>query len=267
MNPDYEKICNEVLIAVKQTGEFIRTEYYTFNLQHIEYKGLNNLVSYVDKTAESKLVESLQKIMPEAAFLTEEETIATTTAEYKWIIDPLDGTTNFVHGIPMFSISVALVRNDKAVIGVVYEILRDECFYATITGKAYMNGKVISVSDNQVLKQSLLATGFPYYEFEKMPQYIELLKNLMQNCHGLRRMGSAAIDLAYVACGRFDAFFEYNLNPWDVAGGALIVQQAGGKVTDFGGGENFIFGREILATNKHIHNELLNRCRNYFYDK
>jgi myo-inositol-1(or 4)-monophosphatase len=261
---NYQPICKDAIEAVKITGEFIRKEYYTCSSHHIEYKGLNNLVSYVDKTAEKQLVDALYKILPEAGFIAEEETNSTVGEEYNWIIDPLDGTTNFIHGVPMFAISVALVKNKKPVIGIVYEIVRDECFYATIDGKAYCNEKEINVSECNVLNQTLLATGFPYCDFEKMEQYIELLKHLMKNCHGLRRMGSAAIDLVYVACGRFDSFFEYNLNSWDVAGGALIVERAGGKVSDFSGTDNYVFGREILATNGHIHNDILTICKQYF---
>lgn len=261
---NYELICQKAIESVKTTGEFIRKEYFTFSSQHIEYKGLNNLVSYVDKTAEIQLVTALQNILPAAGFIAEEDTNSTVGEEYNWIIDPLDGTTNFIHGVPMFAISVALVKNKIPVIGIVYEIIRDECFYATKDGKAFCNDKEIQVSDCKIMNQSLLATGFPYYDFEKMEQYIQLLRHLMKNCHGLRRMGSAAIDLVYVACGRFDTFFEYNLNSWDVAGGALIVERAGGKVTDFEGTNNYVFGGEILATNGHIHAEILDICKQHF---
>ena len=175
----------------------------------------------------------------------------------RWIIDPLDGTTNFIHAVPAFSVSVALEKDGELLIGIVYEINLDECFYAWKNGGAYLNGKKISVTGGSSLKGSLIATGFPYKEFSQMDRFFFTLKFLFNKTHGVRRLGSAAVDLAYVACGRFDGFFEYNLNPWDVAGGGLIVREAGGKVTDFSGGQNFLFGKEIIACNPNIYGEFL----------
>jgi len=222
------------------------------------------MVSYVDKTAEQKLVQNLEKLIPDAGFLTEEKTINREGKTYKWIIDPLDGTTNFIHGLPTYAISVALYEDDKAVLGVVYELNRGEMFYSYKDAPAFMNKKEIEVSSNPDLKSSLLATGFPYYQFDKQPQYLKLLEEMMQKTHGLRRMGSAATDLIYVACGRFDAFFEYNLQPWDFAGGCFIVQQAGGEVFDFSGESDFFGKREILATNGKITQEMLLAIKKYF---
>ena len=193
-------------------------------------------------------MEGLRKILPEAGFITEEGMVQQTDSqEFAWIIDPVDGTTNYMHGLPVFAISIALQQNDKIISGVVYEINRDECFTAWLNGGAYLNEKPIKVSSAKYLKDSLIATGFPYYDFELMDNYINILKELMRKSHGLRRFGAAAVDLAYTACGRFEGFFEYNLKPWDVAAGTLIVQEAGGKVTDFKGGEDFVFGRELIA--------------------
>ncbi|WP_421943983.1 inositol monophosphatase family protein [Pedobacter sp.] len=261
---NYELICNKVISIVRLTGNFIRKEAMQFDAQRIEYKGLNDMVSYVDKTAEQKLVQNLEKLIPDAGFLTEEKTINREGKTYKWIIDPLDGTTNFIHGLPTYAISVALYEDYKAVLGVVYELNRGEMFYSYKDASAFMNKKEIKVSSNPDLKSSLLATGFPYYEFNKQPQYLKLLEEMMQKTHGLRRMGSAATDLIYVACGRFDAFFEYNLQPWDFAAGCYIVQQAGGEVFDFGGGSDFFGKREILATNGKITNEMLVAIKKYF---
>jgi myo-inositol-1(or 4)-monophosphatase len=228
-------------------GEFIHQESLTFNSASIEKKGFNDLVSYVDKQAEQQLVDGLRRLLPEAGFITEEGTATEKGRLYNWVIDPLDGTTNFTHGLPVYAVSVALMRGDKTVLGVVHEINRQECFYAIEGGKAYCNEKEIMVSPIDQLSDSLLATGFPYYDFAQMDKYLKILNEFMQSTHGLRRMGSAAVDLAYVACGRFEGFFEYNLNAWDVAAGAFIVQQAGGRVTDFSGNNDFLFGREILA--------------------
>jgi myo-inositol-1(or 4)-monophosphatase len=261
---NYELLCNKVISIVRLTGNFIRKEAMQFDANKIEYKGLNDMVSYVDKTAEQKLVQNLEKLIPDAGFLTEEKTINREGKTYKWIIDPLDGTTNFIHGLPTYAISVALYEDENAVLGVVYELNRGEMFYSYKGGPAFLNKKEIQVSVNPDLKSSLLATGFPYYEFDKQPQYLQLLAEMMQKSHGLRRMGSAATDLIYVACGRFDAYFEYNLQPWDFAGGCFIVQQAGGEVKDFSGGDNFMQKREILATNGKLTDEMLTAIKKYF---
>ncbi|WP_316736829.1 inositol monophosphatase family protein [Pedobacter aquatilis] len=261
---NYELLCNKVISIVRLTGNFIRKESMQFDAQKIEYKGLNDMVSYVDKTAEQKLVQNLEKLIPDAGFLTEEKTINREGKTYKWIIDPLDGTTNFIHGLPTYAVSVALYEDDKAVLGVVYELNRGEMFYSYKGAPAFMNKKEIQVSSNPDLKSSLLATGFPYYQFDKQPQYLKLLEEMMQKTHGLRRMGSAATDLVYVACGRFDAFFEYNLQPWDFAAGCFIVQQAGGEVYNFSGGNDFFGTREIVATNGKVTKEMLVAIKKYF---
>lgn len=261
---NYELICNKVISIVKLTGNFIRKEAMQFDAQKIEYKGLNDMVSYVDKTAEQKLVQNLEKLIPDAGFITEEKTINRTGKTYTWIIDPLDGTTNFIHGIPAYGISVALYEDGLPVIGVVYELNRGEMFYSYKGGPALMNKKEIKVSTNPDLKSSLLATGFPYYQFDKQPQYLKLLTEMMQKSHGVRRIGAAAIDLVYTACGRFDAFFEYNLQQWDFAAGCFIVQQAGGEVYDFSGGNDYFEKREILATNGKLTAEMLTAIKQYF---
>lgn len=243
-----KEITSQVASLSRHTGEFVRKAASDFNRESIEYKGLNDMVSYVDKQTEERLVEGLRKILPEAGFIAEEGTgQKTDNQEFVWIIDPVDGTTNYMHGLPIFAISIALMQNDKIVSGVVYEINRDECFMAWLGGGAYLNNEPIKVSSAKYLKDSLIATGFPYYDFDKMDNYLNILKELMQKSHGLRRLGAASVDLVYVACGRFEGFFEYNLKPWDVAAGTLIVQEAGGKVTDFNGGNDFVFGRELIA--------------------
>ncbi len=253
-----EKICNEVCELTKQVGLFISTEAKTFNQNVVEEKSFNQLVSYVDKTAEQKLVEGLKKILPNSGFITEEETITSEEKEFMWIIDPLDGTTNFIHQIPVYSISIGLTQNKKLVMGVVYEINRDELFYAWENSNAFMNGTAIYVKQNNQLSKSLLATGFPYYDFNIMQKYLDTLQVLMKETQGMRRMGSAAVDLAYVACGRFDGFFEYGLHAWDVAGGAFIVQQAGGKIADFSGSDDYIFGKEIIASSTNLFDPFFN---------
>jgi myo-inositol-1(or 4)-monophosphatase len=247
----------EVIQLCEEVADFIRAENKNFDRSKIEQKGsFSNLVSYVDKEAESRLVKKLSEIIPGAGFIAEEGTESEGTNEYKWIIDPLDGTTNFLHGLPIFAISIGLTRKDKTVLGIVYEVSHKECFHAIEGGKAYCNDKVISISPIKTLQESLLATGFPYYHTEKKENYLEIIKIFLEQTHGIRRLGSAAIDLAYVACGRMEGFFEYNLKPWDVAGGAFILQQAGGRVTDFSGGDNFLFGGELCAAGG-VHAEML----------
>ncbi|WP_423147232.1 inositol monophosphatase family protein [Rubrolithibacter danxiaensis] len=256
-----------VISLVYEVGEFIRHENLHFNQQHIEYKGVNDLVSYVDKTAEQKIVKKLQELLPEAGFITEEKTINKKGEAFNWIVDPLDGTTNFIHGIPAFSISIALQQDNELVLGVVYEINRDECFSAWKNGGAYLNGNKISVSGNETVEKSLLATGFPFYNFDKLELYINLFRELTQRCQGLRRIGSAAVDLAYTACGRFDGYFEYNINLWDIAAGIVLVREAGGEVVNFTGEEEFPVSREVVATNGKIAGSLLSIVQKHFNKK
>lgn len=260
-----ENILSEVVALSKEVGAFIRQEALIFQLAHVEQKGLNDLVSYVDKEAEKKLVAQLAKILPEAGFIVEEGTLDTKGEVFDWIVDPLDGTTNFIHGLPVFAVSIGLVKNGEPVLGVVYEINKDECFYAMEGGKAYLNGKEISVSTASTLGESLIATGFPFREFENVDQYLKVLKIFMEKTHGVRRLGSAAVDLVYVACGRYQGFFESNLKPWDVAAGVIIIKQAGGTVTDYSGGNDYIFGKGMIAANQ-VHPEILKVVRGFYND-
>ena len=254
---DLLSIEKNVIDLSSEVANFIRTERLHFDHSRIEQKDtFTNLVSYVDKESEKKLVTALKKILPGAGFLAEEGTDSKSENEYLWIIDPLDGTTNFLHGVPIFAISIALMRKDKPVLGVVYEVSHDECFHAIENGKAYCNDKEIRVSPISSLDESLLATGFPYYHTEKKDQYLDIIKTFLEKTHGIRRLGSAAIDLAYVACGRLEGFFEYDLKAWDVAGGTFILQQAGGKVSDFKGGDNFLYGGELCASGN-VHEQML----------
>lgn len=249
-------IHTQVEALVRKVGEFIRKEAILFTSDKIEFKGKNDLVSYVDKTAEEMLVNGCREILPHSGFINEETGMLEGSNEYVWIIDPLDGTTNFTHGLPVYAISVALQYQAETVIGFVYHVPMDEMFSA-IKGKfARLNDKDISVSEKEFLKDSLIATGFPYRDFEWIDAYLDTLKVFLRGSQGMRRMGSAAIDLAYVACGRFEGFWENKLSPWDVAAGALIVQEAGGKVSDFSGGDDFLFGRQIIASNHKIHQEM-----------
>ncbi|AKD02783.1 inositol monophosphatase family protein [Pontibacter korlensis] len=250
------QIANNLNVICRHVGAFIKQEGENFDRSKIEQKGFNDLVSYVDKEAEQQLVEGLRKLLPEAGFITEEGTATTKGERFNWVIDPLDGTTNFTHGLPVHCVSVGLLDGDEVVVGTVYDPNRDECFWAYKDGGAYCNDTPIKVSDAPALKDSLIATGFPYYDFGLTQQYLQVLGSFMAKSHGIRRMGSAAIDLVYVACGRFEGFFEYNLNPWDVAGGAIIVKEAGGKLSKFTEDGDYVFGREIIASNRNVHSEM-----------
>ncbi|HEX7366016.1 MAG TPA: inositol monophosphatase family protein [Pelobium sp.] len=260
----YEILCKQVIEVAKKAGRFILKESESFSASKIEYKGLNDMVSYVDKTAEKIIVEELSLILPEAGFIAEEGTSGKIGETYNWIIDPLDGTTNFIHGIPAFAVSIALRKGKDLVIGVVYEVKQDECFYAWQSSKAYLNGKEIQVSKNESLATTLIATGFPYYDFSRKVEYMSLFTDVMQKCHGLRRIGAASVDMVYTACGRFDGYFEYNLKPWDIAAGILIVQQAGGECFDFSGGKSILESGDIVATNGKISDELNQIIHSYF---
>ncbi len=241
-------LCDKTIAIVKDAGTFVRKESKAFDISKIESKGRSNdLVSYVDKETEKKLVAGLRMLLPTAGFIGEEGTAETGKDGLKWVIDPLDGTTNFLHGLPSFSICVALLQDEELLIGVVYEVNLDECFYAWKDGGAFLNGNKIQISPIKELKQALIATGFPYSMRGKTDQYFAIIKELVNETHGLRRLGSAAVDLCYVACGRFEAYFEYNVQIWDIAAGILIVREAGGTVTDYSGNANCLSGKEVLA--------------------
>ncbi len=257
------KLLPQVISIAKTVGQFIRIEKENFSNDKIEIKGINDLVSYVDKTSEKKIVTALNDIFPEAGFIVEENT-RSEKKNYNWIVDPLDGTTNFIHGIPSYAISIALEYNGEIILGVVYEVSRNECFYAIKNGGAFLNEIPIEVTKTQNLKDSLIATGFPVYNFERLQPFFKTLEYLLRNTHGVRRIGAAAVDLCYVACGRVDAFFEYNLQPWDVAAGALIVSEAGGIVTDFKNEQNWLFGKEVIASNILIYNNFAPIVKNNF---
>ncbi len=259
-------ITKQVVNLSKAVGHTIKSESKKFTESDIESKGLHDLVTYVDKQSEKIIVQELGVLLPEAGFIAEEDSTLKTKEKYNWVIDPLDGTTNFIHGLPPYAISIALLDGEEPIIGVIYEINLGECFYAWKGGPAYLNGKEIQVSKTMELNNSLIATGFPYYDYTKLPQYMNLLSDLMKSTRGIRRLGSAATDMAYVACGRFDVFYEYGLNSWDIAAGIIIVRQAGGIITDFQGGNDFLFGKEIIASNGTTHKEMANKIANFFQE-
>lgn len=252
---NYRDICLKVVELTHETGAFVLEKRKTLTSEEVITKGKNDFVTVVDRLTEERLIAGLGKLIPESGFIAEEGTNSKRGERYNWIIDPIDGTTNFMHGAPPFSISIALQEDSEIVIGVILEITSKECFYSWKGGPVFVNENEVRCSACSELKGALIATGFPYTAFERIDKFMNSLTFFMDNSHGVRRLGSAAMDLAYVAAGRYDAFYEYNLNPWDVAAGAFLVQQAGGKVSDFSGGNNFLFGKEIAASCNGIFDE------------
>lgn len=248
--------------AALKAGTFIRDARVTE--ADVDVKSKNSLVTFVDKQSEKIIVEALQQVLPDAGIIAEEGEYDANAGGLNWIIDPLDGTTNFIHGLPCYSVSIALVKEKEILAGCVAELNNNETFYAYKNGGAFLNGNPIQCSKVTKLEDALIATGFPYYDYTFDDAYLKSLHTFMHDTRGIRRFGSAAVDLAYVACGRFSAFFEYSLSPWDVAAGALIVQEAGGNVTDFSGGDDFLFGRQIVASGHGVQSAVLNVIHKYF---
>lgn len=254
----------EVIKISREVGAFLKSQQQLINKSEIEFKGrANDMVSRADKEAEVMFVDFLSVLLPEAGFVAEEGTSNKKGEEYNWIIDPLDGTTNYLYGMPVYCTSVALMKNDELVLGVIYDPSHDECFAAAKGEGATLNGQPISVSDEKELAHSLLATGFPYDDKGRLREFLNILAEINESTRGIRRLGSAALDLAYVACGRLEGFYEYGLQPWDCAAGALIIREAGGAVSDFHKGEDFVFGRTLISSNKHIQSDLQDFFKNW----
>jgi myo-inositol-1(or 4)-monophosphatase len=254
---ELKDICKNIEAIVGETAVFIMAESERFDKNLAKTKGLHDFVSYIDLGAEKMLVEKLGNLLPEAGFLAEEGTSVKKGTKYNWIIDPLDGTTNFLHKLHPFAISIALSEYDEIIAGVVSEAGGRETFTAWKEGGSWLNGNRIKVSSSSTLSDSLIATGFPYKDFSRLENYLKCLEHFLRKSQGVRRMGSASIDLAYVACGRFEAFFEYALNPWDVAAGTILIREAGGIVSDFSGNQKMVTGKEIIASNNLVYNEFL----------
>jgi myo-inositol-1(or 4)-monophosphatase len=226
-------------------------------VEQVEFKGAVDLVTEMDKKAEDLIVNEIRKNFPDHGILTEESKERLTGTPYRWIIDPLDGTTNYAHGFPIFCVSIAFEQEDEVIFGVVYDPMLDELFTAEPGGGSFLNGRKIRVSGTDSLDRSLLATGFPYDVRTSRANNLDHFSRFAVKAQAIRRAGSAALDLCYVACGRFDGFWEMKLHPWDVAAGALIVKEADGKVTDFTGGGFSIHTGVCLATNGLIHGEMV----------
>lgn len=263
MQPNLQLLLEKVTEISVEVGRWIANQ--SVDQTEIESKSFNNLVSFVDKSAEERFITAFKKLLPEAGFIAEEGGGKPGDGALNWIIDPLDGTTNFLHGVPIWCTSIALHhRDDGLLLGAIYDPNRDELFTAIKNGGAQLNNQKIRVSSCDKLEECLLGTGFPYDDYGRSEAYFTLLNEITRTTRGVRRPGSAAIDLAYVACGRYDAFYEYALNPWDVAAGILITQEAGGRCSGFSDSTSPLFGPDILASNAHVHQYLQATIQRHF---
>jgi len=249
-----------LLKALRKSGHLIKKS--ISGAKTVDFKNEINLVTQIDKKSESLIVSMIKKAFPDHSILAEESS-PEGESPLKWIIDPLDGTTNFVHSFPVCVPSIALEKNGEVVLGGVYDPFRDELFFAEKGKGAYLNKKPISVSTVSSLKDSMLGTGFPYDRRKNADYYLEIYKRFMIKAHGIRRVGAAALDLCYLACGRYDGFWELKLSPWDVAAGSLIIEEAGGKITDFSGNPYDIYGIETAASNSSLHSEILDTLTDF----
>ncbi|MEZ4908539.1 MAG: inositol monophosphatase family protein [Saprospiraceae bacterium] len=251
-----EKIIKDIEQICQEGGKFIRENFNKITDSDIIVKEKNSLVSYVDQEAEIMITSKLSTLLPEAGFLTEEGTVKNSDKSFRWIVDPLDGTTNFIAGIPHFSISIALEENSDILLGAVYNVMTDD-FYHAIKGKgAFVNGNAIKVSETERLDNAIIATGFPYDKSRISESLQKILLHYVTKSRALRRLGSAALDLCFTAQGTFDLYYETTLNPWDIAAGILIVEEAGGKVNDFNGNRDYLSNGEVIAAGMGMNNEV-----------
>lgn len=254
---DLKEMTLRVCEIAQNTGAYLVTERTGFNIKDVLEKGSHNYVSYVDREAEKMTVKELKALLPEAGFITEEETVEQSEHNFSWIVDPLDGTSNFIHNLSPYCVSIGLQNQEETLLGVVYEVCRNECFYAYKGGGAYLDGKAIKVSDVSSLNNAFMGLGLPYNfdEYKNTANY--LVDKLYGYVSGTRILGAAAAELCYIACGRFDARIEAFLGPWDVSAGGFILQQAGGVITDFAGKDNWKSGKQVVASNGKFHKEII----------
>ena len=242
--------------AAFEAGKILIDNFGKVSKEDIRKKAATDFISYVDETSERKIIETIQQSFPEHTVFAEEGGMVEKKSDYTWIIDPLDGTTNYLRSVPIFAISIALKYKDETLVGVVYDPVHDDLFYAEKGHGTFLNDKSVQVSRKANLNESFIATGFPFKSKHKLDGYLSVFKGIFNSCIGIRRMGAAAIDLAYVACGRFEGFWEIGLAPWDIAAGRILITEAGGRISDFWNTEDFKDSSYILATNDAIHQEL-----------
>ena len=253
---DLQELTRCVCEIAKQAGAYIKEERANFNVNRVERKHAHDYVSYVDKGSEERIVKALRELLPEAGFITEEGLASHSDEQMLWVVDPLDGTTNFIHGFSPYAVSIALIGGNEILVGVVYDICADECFYAWKDGGAWMNDTPIHVG-NSPIGDALLCLQLPYNSDAYKPVITRLISHFYGNVGSIRMIGSAAMALCYVAAGRLDAYAERYIGQWDYMAGALIVLEAGGRVTNYDGSPQFLTGDSVVATNAVVHQDLL----------
>ncbi|MDD5295658.1 MAG: inositol monophosphatase family protein [Rhodocyclaceae bacterium] len=255
MNPTL----NIAVKAARKAGSIINRASLDLDLLKVTTKQPNDFVTEVDKAAEAAIIQVLKDAYPDYGILAEESGLTDSAkgSEFQWIIDPLDGTTNFIHGMPQYAVSIALAQKGVVTQAVVYDPNRNELFTASKGGGAFLNDRRIRVSKRVRLQDTLIGTGFPYRVFDHADAYLAIFKELMKKTSGLRRPGAASLDLAYVACGRYDGFYEFGLAPWDIAAGTLLISEAGGLVSDLAGESDYLRTGNIVAGTPKIFSQLL----------
>jgi len=262
MNP----MLNIAIRAARAGGRILLRHFDHVDTLDVKSKGLHDFVSEVDRSAEQEIIEVLRQSFPDHAILAEESG-AHAGNDYQWVIDPLDGTTNYLHGLPHFSISIALKYRGRLEVGVVYDPIREEMFTASRGSGAQLNERKLRVTSRKELNQSLIGTGFPYRDFQHLDAYMGMFKDLATKAAGIRRPGSAALDFAYLAAGRNDGFWELGLSEWDMAAGVLIVREAGGIVTDIAGGDNYLKSGNVIAGGVKVHNAMLRTIKPHLTER
>jgi myo-inositol-1(or 4)-monophosphatase len=261
------------VLAAQRAGDITLQSLGKLSKEDVDMKKASDFVTRVDRDSERSIIHTIREVFPDHRFLAEESVKETGSGTpgwhklsetYLWIIDPLDGTTNYIHGYPVFSVSIALQYKGELIIGVILDPMRDELFTAEAGKGSFLNSVPIRVSPVIDIAYSLIATGFPFRKKESIEKYLELFKNIFHRVSDIRRAGSAALDLAHLASGRCDGFFELGLSPWDMAAGSIIIREAGGIVSDFGGGENYLSTGNIIAGTPYIHDEILKEAKGVF---
>ena len=258
---EYLKIAKQAALAASPV---LKDNFGKIKKSDIVEKRLNDFLTFVDEQAEQKIIATIKDNFPSHTILAEESGIDKSDSDFQWIIDPLDGTKNYISEVPIFAVSIALSIKNEIVVGVIYDPMRDDMYHAIKDQGAFVNDVAIHVSTQQNMENCLVATGFPFKRKEYIKQYLSCFEEIFSNISGMRRMGAAALDLAYVASGRFEAFWELGLSPWDIAAGLLLVKEAGGQISDFWGKDNYLPNDYFLATNGHIHQKMLSIIINHF---
>jgi myo-inositol-1(or 4)-monophosphatase len=259
MSQSLHPMLNVAIKAARAAGAIINRAALDVDLLKVNVKGPNDFVSEVDRAAESAIIEILLQAYPDHGILAEESgsSHGNRTSEYQWIIDPLDGTTNFLHGLPIYAVSIGLAHRDVVQQAVVYDPARNDLFFASRGRGAFLNDRRLRVSKRVNLSDALVGTGFPFRRGDDFERYLQMMQSVMQRCAGLRRPGAAALDLCYVAAGWYDGFFETGLSPWDVAAGSLMITEAGGLIGNFTGESHFLHQREVVAGSPKIYGQLV----------